>query len=62
MQDIYFDAKYAGLYQKLGEGEVKKFVFSKNGFTATYSFLMNKVNDLNFVLDKDYYDIQCVYG
>lgn len=62
MQDIYFDANYISIYEKLGEGRSRSFVYTNKDKKATYSFLINSVNDLNFDLDKEYFDIQSAYG
>ena len=61
-QDIYFTPEYYNLYEDLGEGKAKCFVFEKDGEIALYPFLLNSVNELGYDLDKQYYDIQGAYG
>lgn len=61
-QDIYFTPEYYRLYEELGDGEAKCFVFKKNDDLALYPFLLNSINDLGYDLDKEYFDIQGAYG
>lgn len=61
-QDIYFTPEYYELYEKNGDGKAQCFVFENNGKIALYPFLINSVNQLGYKLDKEYFDIQGVYG
>jgi hypothetical protein len=61
-QDIYFTPEYYRLYEELGDGRAKCFVYVKEKDLALYPFLLNNVNDLGFQLDKEYSDIQGAYG
>jgi hypothetical protein len=61
-QDIYFTPEYYGLYENLGDGEARCFVFEKDGDLAMYPFLINSVNKLGYALDREYFDIQGAYG
>lgn len=61
-QDIYFTPEYYQLYEELGDGKAKCFVYEKDGFIALYPFLINSVNDLGYDLDNQYFDIQGAYG
>lgn len=61
-QDIYYTPEYYELSEINGEGKPFCFVFEKNGEIALYPFLLNSINNLNFNLEKDYYDIQGAYG
>lgn len=61
-QDIYYTPEYYCLYEGLGDGKAKCFVFKKDGEIALYPFLMNSINKLGYNLDKDYFDIQGAYG
>lgn len=61
-QDIYFTPEYLQLYEELGDGIAKCFVFYDGRNIALYPFLINSVNNLGYNLDKEYFDIQGVYG
>ena len=61
-QDIYFTPEYYSLYEDLGDGKAKCFVFKKDNNIALYPFLLNSVNGLGYNLSKSYYDIQGAYG
>jgi hypothetical protein len=61
-QDVYYTPEYYRLYQELGDGSARCFVFSKGEDYAIYPFLLNSVNALGYDLDKEYYDIQGAYG
>ena len=61
-QDIYFTPEYYRLYEENGNGKAHCFAFEKNGEIALYPFLMNSVNELGYILDGEYYDIQGAYG
>jgi hypothetical protein len=61
-QDIYFTPEYYRLYEELGDGKAQLFIFEKNGEFAMYPFLINSVNDLGYIMDKEYFDIQGAYG
>ncbi|NPD46742.1 GNAT family N-acetyltransferase [Lentimicrobium sp. S6] len=60
--DIYFDSGYYQIYRNNGDGDVRCFCFEKEREIALYPFLINKVNDLGFELDGDYFDIEGAYG
>ncbi len=61
-QDVYFTPEYYSLYEANGDGSARCFVFKKDGDIALYPFLINKINDLGYDLDDEYYDIQGAYG
>lgn len=61
-QDVYYTPEYYSLYEKLGDGNAFCFVYEEAGELAIYPFLKNKINNLRFNLDRDYYDIQGAYG
>lgn len=61
-QDIYFTPEYYALHENLGDGKAQCFVFQNETGMALYPFLINSVNDLNYDLNQDYYDIQGAYG
>ena len=61
-QDIYFTPEYYRLNELQGDGKAQCFVFGKDGDIALYPFLINSVNKLGYDLDKEYFDIQGVYG
>lgn len=62
MQDVYFSPEYYELYEKNGDGKAYCFVYEYEGKLALYPFLMNKINNLGYELNNDYYDIQGAYG
>lgn len=61
-QDIYYTPEYYHLYEEIGDGKAKCFVFQDGEDLALYPFLINSVNELGYDLDKDYFDIQGAYG
>lgn len=61
-QDIYYTPEYYQLYQDLGDGTARCFVFKRGESVALYPFLINSVNELGFKLDGSYFDIQGAYG
>jgi hypothetical protein len=61
-QDVYYTPEYYKLYEEIGDGVAKCFVFQKGDDIALYPFLINSVNRLGYLLDKEYYDIQGAYG
>jgi hypothetical protein len=61
-QDVYFTPEYYGLFERLGKGLAKCFIFKKDGEVAIYPFLLNSVNELGYDLGEKYFDIQGVYG
>lgn len=61
-QDIYFTPEYYKLYEELGDGKAKCFVFKNGTDLALYPFLINSLKGLNYNLDKEYFDIQGAYG
>lgn len=62
LRDIYYTHNIYSLYSKYGDGSPTCFVFTKNGNTALYPFLLNPINNFGYDLTKTYYDIQGVYG
>lgn len=62
MQDIYFTPDYYEIYEKNGDSKAFCFVFEDGDHLALYPFLLNRINDLGYELDDDYYDIQGAYG
>lgn len=61
-QDVYFTPDLHRLYEKKGDGKAYCCVFEYAGSIALYPFLSNRINDLGYALDNDYYDIQGAYG
>jgi len=61
-QDIYFTPEYYKLYEENGDGKAYCFVFKQDQELALYPFLLNKINDLGYDLEKGYFDIQGAYG
>jgi hypothetical protein len=61
-KDVYFTPEYYKLYQELGDGEAKCFVYKNFENIALYPFLINCVNYLGYELDRQYFDIQGAYG
>src|ERR1035437_11162312 len=62
MQDIYFTPEYYSLYENNNDGKAFCFVYNEGNNIALYPFLRNSILDLGYDLDKEYYDIQGVYG
>jgi len=61
-QDIYFTPEYYKLYEDYGDGIAHCFIYEKDGDIALYPFLKNSVNEIGYILDDQYYDIQGAYG
>jgi hypothetical protein len=61
-QDIYYTPEYYELYESLGDGKAKCFIYQKGNHIALYPFLINSVNAFGYNLDKEYFDIQGAYG
>lgn len=61
-QDIYYSPEYYKLYEDYGDGKAICFAFRLGSEKAIYPFFINKINKLGYELDKEYYDIQGVYG
>lgn len=62
-QDIYFTPDYYELYERNGDGKACCFIFESNNDTALYPFLINSVNQLGLLSQKEeYYDIEGAYG
>lgn len=61
-QDIYYTPEYYELFADLSKGIIRCFVFSDGDKLALYPFYLGKINDLGYELDKEYYDVQGVYG
>jgi hypothetical protein len=61
-KDIYYTPEYYRLYEELGDGRARCFVFKDGDEVAIYPFLLNSINALGYDLDKEYCDIQGAYG
>ena len=61
-QDVYFTPEYYSLYEANGDGKALCFVFEHDSEIALYPFLINRINDLGYDLDDEYFDIQGAYG
>ena len=62
-QDVYYTPNYYALYQEKNDGQARCFVYTKEGKTAIYPFLMNSVKRLNLIESAtEYHDIQGAYG
>ncbi|MBS4034545.1 MAG: peptidoglycan bridge formation glycyltransferase FemA/FemB family protein [Ignavibacterium sp.] len=59
---MYYTPEYYELYEKYGDGKALCFVYEKANKIALYPFLINRINDLGYELDNEYYDIQGAYG
>lgn len=60
--DVYFTPEYHEVYEKIGDGLAQCFVYEEEGQVGLYPFLLNSINKLGYSLDKEYYDIQGIYG
>jgi len=58
LQDVYFQNDYCQLETYGKSSEAKAFVFSQNGRTWFYPFLLNKIE----TLEGEWFDIQSQYG
>ena len=61
-QDIYYTPEYYYLYEQNGDGIANCFVFEMENKIALYPFLKNSINDLEYQLENEFYDIQGAYG
>lgn len=61
-QDVYFTPEYYSLYEANGDGKALCFIFEHDGDLALYPFLLNKINELGYDLNTDYFDVQGAYG
>ena len=62
MQDVYYAPEYYEIYENHFDGEAKCFIYDDGKNLALYPFLINKINDLGYDLDDDYFDIRGAYG
>lgn len=61
-KDVYYRPDYFALYEKYELGEAQCFVLQDDDNLAVYPYLKRSVNSLGYGLDKEYYDIEGVYG
>jgi hypothetical protein len=61
-QDVYFTPEYYRLHESKGDGRAMCYVYEEEGNLALYPFLLNRINDLGYKLDGEYFDIQGAYG
>jgi hypothetical protein len=61
-KDVYFTPEYYKLYEEIGDGKAKCFVFEQDSNLALYPFLLNSINTFDYDLDQEYFDIQGAYG
>jgi len=61
-QDVYYLPEYIRLYEEMGNDKAHCFVYRSGNDVALYPFLLGRINDLGYKLDRDYYDIQGAYG
>ena len=61
-QDVFCTPAYYSLFEMSGKGVALCFVYKNNNDLALYPFLKNKINNLGYKLDNEYYDIQGAYG
>ncbi len=61
-RDVYFTHNNYLLHQEKGDGTAMCAVFRQGEHLALNPFLLNKINDLGYRLEGDYYDIQGAYG
>ncbi len=61
-QDIFYTPEYYKIYENNGDGKAYCFVLNDSRNTILYPYLLNKINDLGYILNKTYYDIQGAYG
>lgn len=60
LRDIYYTADYNKLYELNDISKAIAFVYKEEKKIAFYPFLLNKIND--YGLEKEYFDIETVYG
>lgn len=60
--DIYYDLNYLKVFEFNNEGLSQCFKFEENNKIAIYPFLINQINNLGYILNDDYFDIQGAYG
>lgn len=61
-QDIYYTPGYHKAFENNNDGKAVCFVFRDQGETYLNCFMVNSVNALGYKLDREYFDIQSVYG
>lgn len=61
-QDVYFSPEYYALYEQNGDGKACCFVYEEGEKIVLYPFLLNSINQLDYELDDEYFDIQGAYG
>ena len=61
-RDIYFTPEYNSLYLDSEEGKFVCFIFQSNNNLAIYPFFIKNINKYGYNLDKEYFDIEGVYG
>lgn len=61
-QDIYFTSSYHKLHELNGDGKALCIVIKEGNSTWINCSLINSINRLGYDLDKEYYDLQSVYG
>ena len=61
-QDVYYTPEYYRLFENLGDGIAKCFVYKEGNNHALYPFLINSVNAFGYDIGQEYCDIQGAYG
>jgi hypothetical protein len=61
-QDLYYTPAYHRAFERNNDGSATCFVFRDGGDCYLNCFLLNSVNALGYALDREYFDIQSVYG
>jgi len=62
LQDIYYTPEYYKVYENYGDGKAFCFVYHSGNNLALYPFLLNRINDFGYDLNKSYYHIEGAYG
>lgn len=62
LKDIYYLDNYYLLFERANNGNYLCFKYCQKHYYAIYPFLLNKINDIGYELNDQYYDIQGAYG
>jgi hypothetical protein len=60
--DVYFSPEYHALFEQFGDGKACCFVYKDGLELYLRPYFINSINSLGYKLDKEYFDIQSVYG
>lgn len=62
LKDIYYTPQFHSVFEKHGDGQALCMIYSTQQGTAINCCFLNSVNQLGYSLDKEYFDLQSVYG